>query len=286
MRSADTSLCDRCAEPILSGEWTRFPSSDPRRIHIQNCQVCRDRIEEVRFFGEAFSSDTPNVSLVKGRRLAEQSTPRNKRESSFRWVGEFVKWSAVAAAACFVAIVIWRQFQPEGIGRIQYVRGEATIQRFGSRDRKSLGDGADVYLGDTIRTDPGASLGLALEETNLVYLNESSEVRVEGKRLLHHNLGETWFEIAKGQGEFEVETRGADVLVLGTAFGVEYSGDVVLVPVARGRVRLQSKGGEIDLEPGHVGAYSSSAPFLPPHRKTDLYPVDHPSWIVPQSVSQ
>lgn len=204
---------------------------------------------------------------------------------TWSWAPSLAKWSAVAAAACVVAILVWNQFQPEGIGRVAYVNGEASVQRLGSRDRKSLNEGAQVYLGDMIRTEPSSSVGLALEETNRVYLNESTEVRVEGVRLVHHNLGEVWLDIEKGHGEFEVETRGADVLVLGTAFGIQYKDDEVLVPVARGRVRLLTKGGTIDLEAGHIGAYSSAQPFLPPLRKGELYPEDHPQWIVSQPAS-
>lgn len=282
MRATHAHNCDSCAEPILSGEWRTFPLADPRRRHIRNCAVCRDRVQEVRFFGEVFSSDEPNAFLEKLGTTPILSQVRRRREVSWTWLSGVAKWSAVAAAACFVAVLIWNQFQPEGIGRVAYVKGAASVQRFGSRDRISLKEGAQVYLGDMIRTDPSSSVGFKLEESNLVYLNESTELRVEGERLLHHNQGEVWLDVGKGQGEFEVEARGADVLVTGTSFGIKYVEEEVLVPVASGRVRLMTKGGQIDLEPGHVGAYSSSQPFLPPHRKSEIYPDDHPGWIAPQ----
>lgn len=274
-------MCDCAAEPILSGEWRRLSSSDPMRRHIDSCSECQGRIQQVRFFSEAFSSDAPRVGL---KRKPPISTPLPfpvpRPESNPIWAKPVVKAASFAAAACFIAILAWNFLQPDGVGRVAALQGEATIRRFGEHSTERLSEGSRIFEGDLIRTEAGSKLCLQLEESNDIHLNESSEVRIEATRLLHHNTGETWFEIAKGKGEFEVETRGADVLVLGTSFGVQYLEDEVRVPVSGGRVRLLTKGGEIELDPGHVGVYSSSKPYLPPTREKELYPESRPAWLL------
>lgn len=281
MMMKPTEMCDSAAEQILSGEWRRLRSSDPVRRHIDSCSECQSRIQQVRFFSEAFSSDDPRVGL---KRKAPISTPPPfpvpKSESNPAWAKPVFKAASFAAAACFAAVLAWNLFQPEGIGRVAALEGEATIRRFKDHSTERLSAGTRIFEGDLIRTDAGSKLCLQLEESNEIHLNESTEVRIEATRLLHHNTGETWFEIAKGMGEFEVETRGADVLVLGTSFGVQYQEDEVRVPVSSGRVRLLTKGGEIELDPAHVGVYSSSKPYLPPTRAKELYPDSEPAWLL------
>lgn len=280
MNSQIPDMCERAAEPILSGEWESLRSSDPIRSHINSCRECQGRIQEVRFFGEVFSTDEPRVGLQRkspGRAPIQLPTPA--KEAKTPWLIPTFKVASIAVAACFVAILAWNAFQPAGIGRVASLNGEATVRRFGSRTSEPLGEGALVHRGDLVRTEPNSRLHLRLEESNDVFLNESTEVRLEAKRLLHHNTGETWFEIAKGNGEFEVETRGADVLVLGTSFGTRYQEDEVLVPVTSGRVRVLTKGGEVEIDPGQVGVYSSSKPFLPPVVRTNPPQNLRPSWL-------
>jgi len=281
MTKNQTEMCDRAAEPILSGEWRDLRPSDPIRLHIVSCSECQSRIQEVRFFGEAFSSDDPRVGLKrKTPKGAAIPIPLPKTEPKLVWLKPLVKVASFAAAACFVAVLAWNVFQPEGIGRVATLEGEASIRRFGDRSTDALSEGSRIFEGDLIRTEAGSKLCLQLEESNNIHLNESTEVRIEATRLLHHNMGETWFEIPKGKGEFEVETRGADVLVLGTSFGVQYREDEVRVPVSSGRVRLLTKGGEIELDPGHVGLYSNSKPYLPPAREKELYTESRPAWLL------
>lgn len=276
-----SEMCDCAAEAILSGEWRDLSSSDPMRRHIDSCSECQSRIQQVWFFGEAFSSDDPKVGL---KRKPTVSTPLPfpipKSESKPTWVKPLVKVFSYAAAACFFAVLVWNIFQPEGVGRVAALEGEATIRRFGDRSTVRLSEGSRIFEGDLVRTNAGSKVCLQLEETNYIHLNESTEIRMEGTRLLHHNTGETWFEIAKGSGEFEIETRGADVLVLGTSFGVQYREDEVRVPVSSGRVRLLTKGGEIELDPGHVGVYSSLKPYMPPTREKELYTESRPPWLL------
>lgn len=279
MTRNQTEMCDRAAEPILSGGWRDLRSSDPMRHHIVTCSQCQSRIQEVRFFGEVFSTDDPRVGL-KRKSPKSAAIPIPQSKATFNWISPLVKASSFAAAACFVAILAWNFLQPDGIGRVAALEGEATIRRFGEHTVNRLSAGTRIFEGDLIRTEAGSKLSLRLEESNDIHLNESTEVRIEATRLLHHNLGETWFEIAKGKGEFEVETRGADVLVLGTSFGIRYQEDEVRIPVSSGRVRLLTKGGEIELDPGHVGVYSSSKPYLPPTREKELYPESEPDWLL------
>jgi hypothetical protein len=282
MTKNHTEMCDRAAESILSGKWRSLPSSDPIRPHITSCPECQSRIQEVRFFSEVFSSDEPRVGLKRSSpRTVAIPLPAARREPRVSWTVTVVKFASLAAAACLVALLAWNYFQPEGIGRVAALQGEATVRRFGERDDERLEESDRIYLGDVVRTEAGSKLCLQLEENNSIHLNESTEIRIEAPRQLHHNTGETWFEIAKGRGEFEVETRGADVLVLGTSFGVQYVGDQVRVPVASGRVRLQTKGGEIELTPGQIGSYPTAQAFLPPKRQTEIYPDAQPQWLLP-----
>ena len=281
MTRKNTEMCDRAAEPILSGEWQGLGASDPIRLHIGSCRECQSRIEEVCFFAEVFSSDSPKVGLRMRPPVATlPALPTARKESSAPWLKPLLKVGSFAAAACFVAVLMWSLFQPESVGRIAALEGEATIRRFGSRSEDSASEGTRVYQGDQIRTGSSSRLHLRLEESNDIHMNESTEIRIEATRLLHQDTGEAWYEIAKGQGEFEIESRGADVLVLGTSFGVRYENDEVLVPVSSGRVRVLTKGGEIELDPGHVGVYSSSKPYLPPVRQKDLYPDSRPLWLL------
>jgi ferric-dicitrate binding protein FerR (iron transport regulator) len=120
---------------------------------------------------------------------------------------------------------------------------------------------------------------LALENANTLFLSNGSHLRIEGKRSLHHRSGQMWADVQKGYGEFEVETNGADVVVLGTSFGVEYHGDDVTVCVTRGKVKVMTKGGAVELGPGETARYSPSVPYLPPKQGRNSDGVSPPTWV-------
>lgn len=274
------ALCDQAADLILSREWSNLPPGNPLRSHIGGCSICRERVEEVAFFDsvfggvgdEAFLVKEPSRSLPAPSRVVDWEAMRNRALSISRA-------AAVFAAVFCVAFVVWKLIQPAGIGLIEQVRGEASVRRYGERDFTSLREGDRVHPGDYIETNSGSAVRLALEHDNVVFMNESTQLRVEESRELEQGSGEIWLEIAKGHGEFEVETRGADVLVLGTEFGIHYQRDEVHVSVASGRVRLLTKGGDLELAMGQAGAFSSSKPYLPPVRQGTSLSGPRPEWV-------
>ncbi|WP_423129189.1 FecR family protein [Gaoshiqia sp. Z1-71] len=108
----------------------------------------------------------------------------------------------------------------------------------------------------TITTPLASKTSFELPDGSLVWLNSGSSLRFpkafNGDSRLVSLTGEAYFDVKKADRPFKVETALFTVDVLGTAFNVmAYDGEVPLVTLERGKVRLETKSKQQEvLEPG------------------------------------
>lgn len=123
-----------------------------------------------------------------------------------------------------------------------------------------------IREGHTIRLLDGSRAQLAGEQSELAIVRNDRD-RVELKLL----QGRAHFEVVPNpQRSFEVEAAPYRVVVLGTVFDVERSGEHVSVSVERGHVRVYGPQGAEDLLPGQskrfelvAAAETATAPVEP-----------------------
>ncbi|MEM6286324.1 MAG: FecR domain-containing protein [Bacteroidota bacterium] len=117
-----------------------------------------------------------------------------------------------------------------------------------------------VWQGRPLRLEaaPGATEAAVLADGSLVRLNSGAAL-VVGRELVQDGVrtvrleGEAFFDVASGTQPFVVETHDATVEVLGTGFNVRaYAGEGTAVTLEHGRVRVESAGAEVVLEPGET----------------------------------
>lgn len=103
-----------------------------------------------------------------------------------------------------------------------------------------------VYFGDfrhrTIDTGPGERRNVTLADGSVVRVSPETTLRVhftQNERRVTLSRGDALFRVAKDPAKpFLVETHRTRVRAVGTAFGVEYHYDSVIVTVEEGRVAV------------------------------------------------
>ena len=142
--------------------------------------------------------------------------------------------------------------------------GSAPVASIGSvASKPAMDDGAATHVlsgtireGHTIRLLDGSRAQLSGAQSELeIVRNDPSRV---GLKLLQ---GRAHFEVVPNpKRSFEVEAAPYRVVVLGTIFDVERSGDHVAVSVERGHVRVYGPHGAEDLLPGQDKRFELIAP--------------------------
>ena len=105
-----------------------------------------------------------------------------------------------------------------------------------------------------ISTYAGEKKTISLLDGSKIYLNSVSSISYDEKfNIEHRNIklyGEAYFEIAKGTLPFIVESKYANVEVLGTAFNIKNRPEGYELGVNEGRVKLKSKSKSQELKKG------------------------------------
>ncbi|RLB62605.1 MAG: hypothetical protein DRI90_08715, partial [Deltaproteobacteria bacterium] len=99
-----------------------------------------------------------------------------------------------------------------------------------------------------------------LEDGTQLVLDRDSEVVVLASRHLRLARGRALLDVPKADGELVVETRHGRVVVLGTRFVLQDTGDQTRAAVARGTVRVESAAGSELLRPGDEGVLRTGEP--------------------------
>jgi len=165
-------------------------------------------------------SDEPNPDLLAAKQRGK------------RWLRRGGELSALAAAICLMAYLVW----PGHESSWQDQENEVTRVVSESYAYQVLDDGSEIDL------------------------NDGAEVKIRytsGKRLVELKSGEAFFTVAKDpERPFVVSVDGTEVKAVGTAFAVSRKAESVEVLVTEGRVLWESSSPADAL----LGAWSKPAP--------------------------
>ncbi len=115
--------------------------------------------------------------------------------------------------------------------------------------RKATAAPEEVKPGGTIKTAAGQRRRVALDDGSILYVNQKSELRVDGPREVTLAAGEAFIEVSPRQAAdagatFVVHTAGRTVTALGTKFAVRVADKTTSVVVAQGKVSVSSAKGD------------------------------------------
>jgi hypothetical protein len=204
--------------------------------HLSRCPGCRARIAEMK-------GERPIVAMPL--------------RSSSHWV----QWGGLAAAAALLLSVgylgrgaIDAMMAPGG-PRATVVSADGGLNRLGVG---SLGAGAAIGEGESVRTGPGAHAVLRLADGSMVDVNEGTELFVSAAwsgQAIHLQRGDIIVKAAKQRnGRLRVLTRDSIASVKGTVFAVSAGMGGSVVSVVEGSVAVNQPGREVVLSPGQQAA--------------------------------
>lgn len=137
------------------------------------------------------------------------------------------------ALAVGVGVLIWARRASAAVGNLQLYQGSAEIIRQG----RTIGGqtGTPVRLGDVIRSGPGSTTALVLNDGSVIRLAAESEAVVADLAYRGEKLGRARFRLTGGRlwsrvaplaedARFEVETPTVVAAVQGTSFNTDYRG--------------------------------------------------------------
>lgn len=111
----------------------------------------------------------------------------------------------------------------------------------------------DVTRGEVVRNDSAAPMPVDLEDGSQVILRGGSSIEKVARREIRLTRGELLVDVAKDSTPFVVHTAHGRAIAVGTRFSVRHEDEGSLAAVARGKVRLESGGGEATLAAGESG---------------------------------
>lgn len=208
--------------------------------------------------------------------IADLSVARETKRSRAGLVMTFGFLAAAAAAAAAAAFVFLPGHGPgddkgESLATGEGLGGSVALLAGGSADGLTVvtnegeapsvaGRDAAIAPGAIVATDARTRAELRLDEGTSVTLNQGSRLQLDkDRREVHLEAGEALFDVAhlEDQG-FAVVVPGGRVEVLGTKFLVTVLPDGgSAVQVIRGKVRLETESGSVELVRGQEGQMRS-----------------------------
>jgi len=255
----------------LDGE---LPPEDASRVeqHLLGCKECSEFFRGLKSDKDAaeaaFRGLSPAPPDFADRIMHEikQATGRKR--------GRFIRWIAVAAAACI--LIGFLIPNPHNIGKIQrlmdktgmvtptVVKTGVDLERDGSPRAATLY--SSIRRGDGLLTDPDCVAFVRLKSGDEVIVNESTKVFFSGDdddrrqvvRLAH---GEVFVRAAKSVKPLEVQTPAGVAEVVGTQFSLSFDSKagLAVLTVCEGKVRFHSPRSQQLVGAGQQSMASASA---------------------------
>ncbi|MBW8688181.1 FecR family protein [Chitinophaga rhizophila] len=145
-----------------------------------------------------------------------------------------------------------------GSGQQQFIENGISFREVAGR--LSWSGGNDDARLATIRVPPGKEYTVQLPDGTTVQLNAASHLQFPlaftSRREIHVS-GEAYLQVAQhAQQPFRVQLPNSTIQVLGTAFNVNtYDSTAEQVLLETGAIRMQTKDGDIVLQPGQAVSY-------------------------------
>jgi FecR protein len=143
-----------------------------------------------------------------------------------------------ASAAAFAVVVSLSA--PDTLGRWRTVETSGVARLIRDGAETPLAIGAEVAIGDTVRTGL-ARAELLLPSGEHLHLSEGSETVVLAERSLAQQLGEIYLRLS---APLNLTAGTVETVVEGTRFRVMVDGEAVVVQVEEGTVRVRSPAGD------------------------------------------
>ncbi len=119
-----------------------------------------------------------------------------------------------------------------------------STERLTSKPRTKMAAVKAVPVGEEVRTGSNQRRRLVLPDGSVLYVNQSSNLKVVAERRLKLTAGEVLVEAAPAKEPFVIDTPKRQVAALGTTFAVKASDQGTGVVVARGKVKVNEVGGQ------------------------------------------
>jgi ferric-dicitrate binding protein FerR (iron transport regulator) len=227
--------------------------------HLGDCPECRATAEafalqhsdlqrafEPRRAAAAAVAEQVNAQLAGAARGAAPAKPA--RPSWLRHTAVRVSFVAGGVAAAVALLLTWLH-RPQGPqGNPNYAQSlheldvppDRLTDRLIPRPRPADPAVAELKAGAALETRPGERRRVGLPDGSVLYVNESTRIRLDSSRAVKLERGEVFVEVAqRGPDDgFVVKTPSRDVKALGTKFEVRADDKETGVVVTQGKVQV------------------------------------------------
>ncbi|MDP2646956.1 MAG: FecR family protein [Desulfobacterales bacterium] len=178
----------------------------------------------------------------------------------------------------FFCVPSYADMQPEAIGTMSFILGEASVS-FDGKKWEPLHLDDKVFPGGRIRTGPESRCEITLNDGSVLRMDENSIQKLElekekkAKALQKFSIflaaGKVWVnarKIVSKNKTFQVHTDKAVCAIRGTTFRVDETSDRTRVSVHEGQVAAwSSRPGQPEAAPGKQPSISKPRPVTGPH---------------------
>jgi tetratricopeptide (TPR) repeat protein len=153
------------------------------------------------------------------------------------------------------------------VASVYSVEGTVEVRRLGESAWTSVAVGADLAVGDTVRSGSDGSVAFTFVDGTLVRLSRLSAitfkpVRPSGAPVVSQTTGKGFYFSRGAQNEPEIETPLVNAAIYGTELVVDVSQSSTTIDVLHGAIKAYSKTGELALHPGERVTASPGQPLV------------------------
>jgi anti-sigma factor RsiW len=252
--------------------------------HVSHCGACeglvkRQRQSAAQLF-EAFREDRLEADMTAAvmAHLPEMESFRTVQEVNWR-VKEgarrrpslFNRLMPIAVPALLLVVAIamysvWPVTELEAataIGVVTYRAGDVQSSLNNGVDNRSVFLKAMVAEGERFELGEHAAMMMSLAGPSRVKADEASRFTVRTDRALSISKGRVWFDVARDERQFRVNTPSGDITVFGTTFEVMVEDNRTVVTVKSGKVRVENNVAFVELIAGdQVSVQAGQTPLL------------------------
>lgn len=261
--------------------------------HLHECAACRAEMDRQKACTTQVFEALSDQRLMWGLRsrvlahlpemdpaLRQGSHPTDPRFASRKTRGEF-PWLVLGAAALLVLFATAFLYAPTQsapgaavpMGMVTFNDGSGVLRTEpGDEDYDSVALKSLVVAGERYETLDDGRLALALVGGSMVKVNHDSALTVVDNRRVTVEHGLTFFDIGRDRRHFYVETPTGEIMVFGTAFLVDVSGETTTVTVTEGDILVENSAGKTAVSRGNQVAFTRNDP-MPKPRAVDTAPL-------------